>query len=436
MLQFTIESTTLYSALRDLNRVIDKNASLPILTNVYVCMDSTGRISMTALWDSDIRMNTTLQASRCEGSGVFLANAEQLINALKGLPKQDVTLTCERDELRIKYEGGSIAFLVVTDDEEVKKFPFITRTDSDIRAIMRGKILVDGIASVQFAVGKDTTRPVMTGVLMERVGDRLTFNASDGRVLKFLDYKIESSSDFRAIIPTRVCDIIRATIKSGSQVFMQLTDTHIYLDYDNTLLDVRLIEGKYPNYRGVVPKSNPHHIEVDRQTLLNCVKRVSLFANSTSKLVELCYKEGKLSVSGRDDDLFTRAMTESIDVAKAWSADANGIPEPLRIGLSATFLTSLLMNFGGDSVELQILDNSCAVVFSGDSSTTLLMPMMLDEHKEDKPTYTPETEEDEDVEDEEIEDEDESKDVKVNSVRNIVANGDLVYNEININETN
>ena len=396
MLQFTIESTALYGALRDLNRAIDKNASLPILTNVYVCMDSTGRISMTAMWDSDIRMNTTLQASRCEGSGVFLANAEQLINALKGLPKQDVTLTCERDELRIKYEGGSIAFLVVTDDEEVKKFPFITRTDSDIRIIMRGKILVDGIASVQFAVGKDTTKPVMTGVLMERIGDRLTFNASDGHILKFLDYKIESSSDFRAIIPTRVCDIIRATIKSGSQVFMQLTDTHIYLDYDNTLLDARLIEGKYPNYRGVVPKSNPHHIEVDRLTLLNCIKRVSLFANSTSKLVELCYKEDKLSVSGRDDDLFTRAMTESIDVAKAWSDDASGIPEPLRIGLSATFLTSLLMNFGEDSVELQILDNSCAVVFSGDSSTTLLMPMMLDEHKEDKPTPTPETEEDDD----------------------------------------
>lgn len=380
MLQFTLNSATFGATLGELNRVINKRASVLTLDNFHVCMDSTGRITMTAMYDTSLRMTKTMQADRYAGSGVFLADAEQLVNAIKGLPEQDITLTFKDGELRINYTGGSISFNAAANAEQYPKAEPVEEKTTAFH--MSGKTLIEGIGRVQYAVAKDETRPVMSGVYMQREGERLTFAATDGRVLKYTDITPDfECGDFGAILPTRVCDIIRMSVKTGNQVFVELGATRIRLSYASTLLDARVIEGKYPNYRAVVPANNPHHIKVDRQTLLASVKRVGLFANSSSHLCELRLEARQLSVIGRDDDLFGRSLTEVVAIKEAWSDST--LPEPLRIGVSAMYLATLLQNFGAEVVELQIADQSRAMVVKGDSATTLIMPMLIEEPKEE-----------------------------------------------------
>lgn len=385
-----MSSATLSATLGDLSRVMNKRTSMPILDNVLIDMDNTGRIRLTAMYDNEMRMCKTLQADRFAGQGTFLANAEQLCNALKGLPEQDTTLTHKDGELRIQYNGGSSAF---TADNNASEYPKAwTQGDSTARAYMDGKMLVDGIARVQYATAKDEVRKVMMGVYMERTGERLTFAATDGRVLKYTDYTPTfDSNDFGAIIPPRVCDVMRATIKPGNQVFVQLISDTIHLEYGNTTFDARLIEGMYPKYRNAVPTNSPYCMKVDKAALMASVKRVSLFANSSSKLMELKLSDGQLSIIGRDDDLFGRSMTEVIDTKGAWSEEGD-MPDTLRIGVSATLFASVLQNYGSDVVEMQIADPSRPIKFVGDSALAILMPMMLKEEE------TPEANDEEEVE--------------------------------------
>ena len=380
MVRITINSAVLDSALSDLNRVVDKKAHMPVLLNLRVVIDTSGRIILTAR-NTDMQMQKTLQADTFSGSGAFLADAEILANTLRGLGEQDIALTYDdsRASIAVSYIGGSTSF-AATDISEWPANAIHDEVKAGIR--MQGKTLTAGIARCQYAMGHDTLRSYLCGVFMRREGERLTFAASDGRRLTITDRQLEQGGqDFSAILPERLCNILRASVKQGNQVFVSFRGTYAHFDYGNTHLEAALIEQRYPNVRAVVPTTIPYHIEIDRKTLAASVKRVSLFADKDSQLVVFKLQGNELIVTGRDDTLFSRTITERMDVAKAYASEGGEIPCELQFGLSAKHLLSILDAFGADMVDMGIIDAYHAVSFLGDSATTILMPMQIPEEQ-------------------------------------------------------
>ena len=381
MVRITINSAVLDSALSDLNRVVDKKAHMPVLLNIRMSIDSTGRISLTARNGFEMNMTKTLQADTFSGSGAFLADAEILSNTLRGLSEQDITLAYDesRASVAVSYIGGSTSFAA----DDISKWPADAIHDEVKAAIrMQGKTLTAGIARCQYAIGHDDTRPSLCGVFMRREGERLTFAATDGRRLTITDRQLEQGGqDFAAILPERLCNILRASVKQGNQVFVSFRGTYAHFDYGNTHLEAALIEQRYPNVRAVVPVTPPYHIEIDRKTLAASVKRVSLFADKDSQLVVFKLQGNELIVTGRDDTLFSRAITERMDVAKAYASEGGEIPCELQFGLSAKYMLTTLDAFGADMVDMGIIDAYHAVSLLGDSATTILMPMQIPEEQ-------------------------------------------------------
>ena len=393
MVRITINSAVLDSALSDLNRVVDKKAPMPVLLNIRMSIDSTGRISLTARNGVEMNMTKTLQADTFSGSGAFLADAEILANTLRGLSEQDITLAYDesRAVIAVSYIGGSTSFAA----SDISKWPadaIQAETTATIR--MQGKTLTAGIARCQYAVGHDATRPNLCGVFMRREGERLTFAATDGRRLTITDRQLEQGGqDFAAILPERLCNILRASVKQGNQVAVSFGGAYAHFDYGNTHLDAALIEQRYPNVRAVVPDTLPYHIEIDRKTLAASVKRVSLFADKDSQLVVFKLQGNELIVTGRDDTLFSRTITERIDVAKAYASEGGEIPCELQFGLSAKYMLTTLDAFGADMVDMGIIDAHHAVSLLGDSATTILMPMQIPEEQPESEAGEPVKEE-------------------------------------------
>jgi len=137
-----------------------------------------------------------------------------------------------------------------------------------------------------------------------------------------------------------------------------------------------LIEGRYPNYNSVIPQNNPFKAIVDRISLINTLKRVSVFSNQGSNLIKLEFAENEIQVSAQDIDF-------SISAEEKIACQYQG--EAMKIGFKSSFLIDILANLSSTDVVMELADPSRAgliLPFESDSeeeTLMLIMPMMLND---------------------------------------------------------
>ena len=122
------------------------------------------------------------------------------------------------------------------------------------------------------------------------------------------------------------------------KIKVEYNESNTFFSFKNINLICRLIDGKYPNYDAVIPKENPNKLNVDRAAFLNCIKRVSIFANKTTHQVEL-------HVSAEDLD-FANEANERI------TCSYEG--EDIEIGFNSRFLIEMLANLDTEDVQLEM----------------------------------------------------------------------------------
>jgi len=164
--------------------------------------------------------------------------------------------------------------------------------------------------------------------------------------------------------------------KESGDISIQFDNSNAYITMEDFTLVCRLIEGRYPNYNGVIPTQNPYKITVDRLLLHNALKRVSVFSNSTSSLVKLTISETQILISAQDIDFSTFAE-ETIPCV--YDATA------MNIGFRGTYLIEILNNIPSQDVILELADPSRAGLIlpveneENEDLLMLLMPMMLND---------------------------------------------------------
>lgn len=136
------------------------------------------------------------------------------------------------------------------------------------------------------------------------------------------------------------------------------------------------VEGKYPNYNAVIPKNNPFYVVFDKKEMLDILRRVSLFSSNASNLVEIKKNGIFLTVSASDED-FAVSGEDQVCIADA-QCDDN-----FRIGLKSTSFQTCINSIPSDTIRMQLLDPTRAVVITADDPApkvmTLCMPMILND---------------------------------------------------------
>jgi DNA polymerase-3 subunit beta len=162
---------------------------------------------------------------------------------------------------------------------------------------------------------------------------------------------------------------------ANDDVNIAYNDRNVRFDFDNIQLLSRLINGQYPNYRAVIPTENPNVLVADRQSLLNVVKRIAIFANKATHLIQLDIKGSELKVSAEDLDFSNKAEERMT---------ANYQGDDMKIGFNSKFLIEMLSNLDSDEVSINMSMPSKAALIhpidgleEGEFVTMLVMPLML-----------------------------------------------------------
>lgn len=371
-MNFSISSKLLLTHLSAVSKVVNSKNKLSILDNFLFDLEN-DKLVITGS-DQETTLTTSVAVEDAEGGGKFAANVKNMLDMLKSLPDTGLTFNINDDtlEITINYQNGEFKFVGISGNE----FPMKSATDEEPKVLkMPTKTLVDGIQHTIFAVGTDEMRPQMKGVYFDIKPEQLVFVASDTH--KLVRYRItdmQPGMEFSFILPTKPAAILSSIFeKEEGDVVITADSKSATFETASYTLTCRFVNGRYPKYDSVIPTSSVYNVLIDRESLLNALRRVSVFTSS-SGLVKMDFKPEQVFISTQDIDYSTSAK-ESVP------CDYNG--EQWSIGFNDENIIDVLGNISGDNAVLKLIDASHAGVFEPAEQEkdrqmlVLLMPMML-----------------------------------------------------------
>ena len=372
-MKFVISSASMLNHLQAINRVINSKSTLPIL-DCFLLELKGEKLTLTAA-DSETRLETWVEVNSAEGEGSLAINAKNLLDPLRELPDQPLTfdINDETLEVFIYYQNGKYNFVGLKGDEYPDPKPL--KEDSAMSLTIDSEMLLSGINRTVFATADDELRPVMNGIYFDITSEDLTFVASDGHKLVRVtttDSKGDGRSSF--ILPKKPANLLKSILpRENGDVEINFDENNAYLTMGNYKMVCRFVEGRYPNYNSVIPQNNSNSVVLDRLSLLNALKRVSVFSNPSIGLVKLQLSEDKIVITAQDIDFLT-AAEETISCTYEGNV--------MNIGFKAVFLIEILDNIPSSDVRIELSDPSRAGLIlpveqeENEDMLTLLMPMI------------------------------------------------------------
>lgn len=374
-MKFTLSSTALSNKLFALAKVINSKNSLPVLADFV--FKTEGNVLFITTSDGENTMSTTLELSECDANDSFAIENHNLLEAVKGFSEQPLTFDVDNNSKNVKiiYQNGQFSLPI----DEADNFPKPqTMSDMAPNISLSSALLAENITRSVFATAQDELRPVMNGIYFCISSEGLVVVATDGHKLvrnRIFDIKSEQESSF--ILPKKPALLLKNMLaKDDSIVSMKFDNANAEVVFGDTRLVCRLIEGRYPNYKSVIPQNNPNTMTIDRDTLLGALKRVQPFANDTSKLVRFRIDSHVLQLDAEDFD-FSKTATERM------SCEYDGTP--MSIGFKGNSFIEVLNNIEESEVALKLSDPSRAGIVvpsvqqENQDLLMLLMPMLLND---------------------------------------------------------
>ena len=375
-MEFIISSASLLKGILDVSKAIPAKTALPILENfLFVLKD--GKMEITAS-DQELTLRTVVEVNESAAEGSIAVPARQIIDLLKALPDQPITIKTAGNAQEGSFEciwsngNSSLPYFSAADYPEIKS------TGSDaLNATFPASTLAEGISSTIYATADDEMRPAMNGIFFDMDLNSTTLVASDSHKLicyTTTEAKVGEKSSF--ILHKKNAAVLRSIVeKADCDVELSYDGSNVVFRTGNTVMVCRLIVGKYPEYRRVIPQNNSSVLRIDRTQLLDTVRRVAVCANKASNHIKFDLSEGQLEITAQDLGFALAAYEKLI-------CDYSG--DTLSIGFKSSFLIDILSNMNCTTLVMKFADarRAALIVPSEEEENSsklcgILMPIMV-----------------------------------------------------------
>ncbi|HEY2663013.1 MAG TPA: DNA polymerase III subunit beta [Candidatus Binataceae bacterium] len=380
-MDLAIERLSLLSGLNLVQGIVERRNTVPILANVMLeSRTSTLQLSAT---DLEVGLRTEL-ACESRAPGIITLNARKLFEVVREAESGDVTVrTLEGDWVEIRC--GRARFKMMGLDP--RSFPAMPRQGEPAESkekprkpvkadvTIAASVLAAMIDKTLFAVSPDDTRYNLSGVYIESAqANTARLVATDGHRLSLIEREVAGFVvEGGAIVPRKgLAELRRLLDQTGeAEVRLSLDSQLAWVRRGTTELSMRLVEGEFPDYRGVVPRESKYHITLDRDAMFAAIRRAAIFSNERYHGVKLTLSAGSMMVSSTSPEL--GEATETIDT------DFKG--EEFSVGFNASYLQQALGVIpGGSEIKLGLSDDVSPGVMTTTAESGfkyVVMPMRL-----------------------------------------------------------
>lgn len=351
--------------------VAAKRSRLAIITNVLVELWGTTLVARATDLENAVENSISVGEANEDASFSLVVPPKVLIENLKGLAEQPLTLRAEGNVLKIDHFSGTLS-IPCEDGADFPEFPEVPGGNFAIWPLDRFR---EGLRKTVWAGGKDELKPWCTGVLVDSNSERTRFVATDSHRLA-----VKTCTDFthtaeiKAVLPQLFIKHLLGAKTDAISVECRFTDTEVWLRFGNTILAGRLIDCRFPDWHNVMPESSPRRTILNREEIMGSVKRLKTVANETTHLGRFRFEGNSLSIRAEDLD-YGREATE--DVYCLYEG------EDLKIGFNLVLMETVLKMIATEDVIMEFdHPGRAAVVLPSQQEMDsdfrmLLMPVML-----------------------------------------------------------
>ncbi|AEC01244.1 DNA polymerase III subunit beta [Parasphaerochaeta coccoides] len=364
-MKFVCQKATIFKEISLALDFTSQRNSLSIVSNVL--LETKENLLVIKATDQKVGFHSQIPVETLE-EGSTTVFCDKFLGILRSLPETDILFEEKNEKLYIEPVAQKMDFQLRTigsdkfpDLEEHSNVPFFTISQKDF---------LDMVNQTIFAISEDETRYYMSGVYLEYNTSSLIMVATDGRRLSYIERKIEETIPRfpSVIIPAKFLTLIRKMATGEGTFRLGVTENTIFASFGGQFIYSALINGKFPNYRRVIPESQSTSVITSVADILEAVKRVSLFVETKAKKIFLDIDQNGITVSSEENDLGIARETIT--------ADYSG--EPCRISLNYGYIMSPLRVMEGEKTRISFTDTGKALTLSPEPERDyfhIIMPM-------------------------------------------------------------
>ena len=374
-MKLSINTQRLKKVLKFIAPISNGKNPIPILSHIKIYADKDS--GKAIFYVSDLKTSIVISVDAdVHESGVVFAEGDAFNKLINTLFDDNILLSSKNNGVHVDVVSGKFTLSAV-DSSDIEMFPDISIDyESDTKILsLPFHIVCNPLKKALGYVSKDEIRPMLCGVNINPQQNGFYIEATDAHRLyrDYIEYEclegVRLPSDFVKTITS-----VPATDNSTIDIY-NIGNSKIAAIIGNTTIISPMIEGKFPNVDAVIPKSYKNNISVNKNELLNAVKRCLITSNGTTKLIKMNISS-PVTISSDDVD-FNRSGSETL-------LHGGTIDTQMTVGFNGSLLSEILSTVDSDYINIRVLDPSKAVLFYCEDNdnvvnmdtTMLLMPAM------------------------------------------------------------
>ncbi|WP_373777809.1 DNA polymerase III subunit beta [Glaesserella sp.] len=366
-MQFTITREQLLKPLQQVCGVLSSRPTLPIINNILLEIDG-NRISLTG---TDLEVELTTQAELYEAvaeQGKFTIPAKKFLDICRSLPDDSViSVQFEDDRALIRADRSKFNLATLPADD----YPNLMDWKPEVDFTIEQGILARLIDSTQFSMANQDARYFLNGMKFETEGNLLRTVATDGHRLAVCTIPLNQDLLTHSVIVPRkaVLELLRLVGHEGD-ARLEIGTSNLRVSMNGVVFTSKLIDGRFPDYRRVLPRNADRILEADADVLKRALVRAAILSNERFRGVRLALNENLLKITANNPE--QEEAEEIIDVSYQ-NAE-------MEVGFNVSYLLDVLNTLKCQRVRISLVDaSSSCLIEDCDNSTAeyVIMPMRL-----------------------------------------------------------
>ena len=367
-MKFSISRENLLQPLQLVSGAVERRHTLPILSNVLI------KVSENSLWltgtDLEVELISNMTLTGEVEEGEITVPAKKLFDICRGLPDQsDLHFQVDGAKAILKSGRSKYSLSTLSADD----YPNLEDWEGEVEFEISQTNLKHLIDSTHFSMAQQDVRYYLNGMSLETEDNIIRTVATDGHRLALcrMTYENATLPSRQVIIPRKgVLEISRLIDEEDKLIKVQIGANHIRLFSSEFIFTSKLVDGRFPDYRRVLPKDGDKTILASKDSLKQAFSRASILSNEKFRGVRLNLSDEELKITANNPE--QEEAEEIVDV------DYKG--GELEIGFNVAYLIDVFNSLKSEQVKISLSDsNSSALIedAADDAALYVIMPMRL-----------------------------------------------------------
>lgn len=367
-MELTIDRERLLKPLQLITNTVDKKQALPILSNILFKIDNQ-RLTLLGT-DLEIELIKYVTLHEPMLTSVELAvPAKKLHDICRTLPPQaDLHFSLQGTQLLIRSGKSRFTLSLMPPAD----FPTLEYDNSPKQTFsLPAEVLRHLFLKTHFAIALQDVRYFLNGLFLDFHGSTVSAVATDGHRLALSSRALDFSVPNRAsvLLPRKaILELMKLLEAAEGMVDFSIGENYVSVHAEDYCFTTKLIEGSFPEYRGLIPKSSEKVATMDKNILRDALSRVAVLSNEKYRGAWLTFDNNQLIMQANNPDKDEVEEEMPIDYAAAMT----------RLGCNVTYLQEVLSSINDDVIRVSLAETSLLIQgLNTESESYVVMSMRL-----------------------------------------------------------